>query len=148
MSDNTHPTSSAPSGEVTNIGTALAFTRDMRDEFRAAAGNVETMALQSGHIAEWAAQCSSNAEVALTGLSAGEVTSEAVNSLTVARHQIQSAARNVYGASEAMLAAFEEFGLAADTLEGAHRALRRHTAVADAYAANPDAGTREFNTHH
>ncbi|MPY99981.1 MAG: hypothetical protein GEU97_18725 [Actinophytocola sp.] len=145
MIDNTHPT---PSGEVTNLGTAIAFTSDMRDEFRAAVGNIETMALQSGQIAEWTARCSSNAEVALASLAAGDVTGEAVNSLNVARQQIQSAARNIYGASETMLAAFEEFGLTADALEGAHRALQRHTAVAEAYAVNPDAGSKQFNTYH
>lgn len=148
MTDNTHPMPSVPSGEVANLGAALAFSRDMRDESRAAAGNIETMALQSGQIAEWAAQCSSNAEVALTGFTTGEVTGQAVNSITVACQQIQSAARNIYGASETMLAAFEEFGLTADALEGVHRALQQHTAVADTYAANPDAGSKQFNTHH
>lgn len=144
----TNPTtSSSPSGEITNITTAVRFTDDLRQEFRTAMGHVESMALQSGQISEWAAQSAITAETALTGLAAGEVTGDAINCLNVAREQINSAARNVQQAAEALLTTFEEFTLTADAFDGAHRALERQSLVADAYAANPAAGSKEFNIY-
>lgn len=143
----TNPATSSPSGEITTITTAVRFTDDMRLEFRTAMGHVESMALQSGQISEWAARSAITAETALTGLAVGDVTGYALNCLTVAREQITSAARNVQQAAEALLTTFEEFTVTADSFDGAHRALQRHQAVAEAYAANPDAGSKEFNTY-
>lgn len=137
---------SSPSGEVTNLTSAAQFAEEMREEFQSATPNVEALALQAGQIAEWAVRSSISAETALAGLAAGEVTGEAVNAVNVARTQISSAAHNIHGAADALLAAYEEFTLTADAFESAQRALHRHTAVAEAYAANPDAGSKQFNT--
>ncbi|MFD2081564.1 hypothetical protein SAMN05421678_106264 [Actinopolymorpha cephalotaxi] len=90
--------------------------------------NAEVTGLQSArqYVASMAAatrQGSNSIESAMSGLLAGDVTGPALQHLTAAQESLAAAA-----------GAFEQ----------ASSVLDRHQGVAEAYAANPDAGTREF----
>ncbi|MGH3468427.1 MAG: hypothetical protein ACRDQF_11930, partial [Thermocrispum sp.] len=144
---NTPPVADSTASEVTNINTALAYTRDMGEQFRAAVAHAETLGAQAHQMSGWAAQSTTNAETAVADISAGEVTGEAVESLRTAHEQMVIAAVQVDQAARALNVAQEQFAATAAAFDTAHQAFQRQQTVAEAYAANPDAGSKQFNTY-
>lgn len=140
------PTPATHNGEVTNLATALEYTRGMGEQFRSATAHVETLTAQAQQVADWAEQTAASAETSLAGITEGEVTGEAVRSLHVARDQITAAATQVVAAQRELAAAQEQFGTTAESFDTAYTAFARQQTVAEAYAANPDAGSKQFNT--
>lgn len=145
MTDN-HTMPSA-SGEVTNISSALDYTRAMAEQFTAAVGHVEALSAQAGEIADWANDSAATAETSIAGVTAGEVTGEAVQSLHAAHEQLTVAAGQVAEAHRGLSAALDQFAATAAAFEEAHAAFERQQMVAEAYSANPDAGSKQFNTY-
>lgn len=136
----------APTGEVTNLQTALEYTRATGEQFRSAVAHAETLAAQTQQVAEWAEQSSASAETSVAGITAGEVTGEAVDSLTAAQERMTSAASQVAAAADELHTAQEQLAATAAAFDTAHAAFQRQSIVAEAYAANPDAGSKQFNT--
>ncbi|MPY80876.1 MAG: hypothetical protein GEV04_21050 [Actinophytocola sp.] len=145
--DHVPDTAAAPSGEVTNIGSALDYTRGMAEQFHAATSHAEALAAQATQMSTWSTQSSAGAESAVAGITSGEVTGEAVERLTAAHEQMIAAADCVHQAVEALQLAQEQFAATAEGFDAAHHAFERQQTVAEAYAANPDAGSKQFNTY-
>lgn len=146
-SDSTPITGPTPTGEITNISTALDYTRGMQEQFTAAVAHTEAVTAQTQQMSDWSAQAATSAETALAGISAGEVTGEAVERLHAAHEQMTAAADCVQRAADALQLAQEQFVATAEGFNSAHQAFQRQSTVAEAYAANPDAGSKAFNTY-
>lgn len=144
---NTDHTTPAPTGEITNITTAMDYTRATAEQFRSAVTHAEGLAAQAQQVADWAEQASTSAETSIAGITAGEVTGEAVESLHAAQEQMTAAATQVAEAHRELTTAQEQFAATAAAFDTAHAAFQRHSTVAEAYAANPDAGSKQFNTY-
>lgn len=145
----THPPDStaAPSSEVTNISSALDYAGGMAEQFRAATAHTEALAAQATQMSTWSSQSSSGAEAAIAGITSGEVTGEAVERLTGVHEQMTAAAGCVHQAVQALQLAQEQFAATALGFEAARQAFECQQTVAEAYAANPDAGSKQFNTY-
>ncbi|MQA63914.1 MAG: hypothetical protein GEU86_21165 [Actinophytocola sp.] len=136
-----------PTGEVTNISSALDYTRGMGEQFDAAVAHSEALAAQAAQMSGWSAQASATAETAVAGITSGEVTGEAVDRLQAAHEQMTAAADCAQRAAEALQLAQEQFAATAEGFAAARAAFERQQTVAEAYAANPDAGSKQFNTY-
>lgn len=143
----TPPQDALPNGEVTNISSALDYTRGMGEQFGAAVAHSEAMAAQAEQMAGWSQQASATAETAVAGIASGEVTGEAVDRLQAAHEQMTAAADCARRAAEALQLAQEQFAATAEGFAAAQAAFERQQTVAEAYAANPDAGSKQFNTY-
>lgn len=141
------PRDDLPTGEVTNISSALDYTHGMGEQFRAAVAHTETMLAQAEQMSAWSAQSSASAENAVAGITSGEVTGEAVQRLHTAHEQMTAAADCVHQAAQALQLAREQFAATAEGFDAARNAFERQQTVAEAYAANPDAGSKQFNTY-
>lgn len=142
-----HTTSAAPTGEITNITAAMDYTRATGEQFRSAVTHAERLAAQARQVADWAEQASVGAETSIAGITVGEVTGEAVESLHAPQEQMTAAATQVAEAHRELTAAQEQFAATAAAYDTAHAAFQRQSTVAEAYAANPDAGSKQFNTY-
>lgn len=148
MTDNHVPNvPAAPSSEITNLTSALEYTRGMAEQFQAAVGHAESLSAQASQVADWANGSANAAESSIAGVTAGEVSGEAVTSLHAAHEQMTVAATQVADAQQELAAAQEQFAATVAAFETAHAAFQRQQAVAEAYAANPDAGSKQFNTY-
>ena len=145
--DHVPDAAAAPSGEVTNIGSALDYARGMAEQFHAATSHAEALAAQATQMSTWSTQSSSGAESAVAGITSGEVTGEAVERLTAAHEQMIAAADCVHQAAQALQLAQHQFAATAEGFDAARQAFERQQTVAEAYAANPDAGSKQFNTY-
>ncbi|GAA2760010.1 hypothetical protein [Actinopolymorpha rutila] len=120
-------TSKADTSETTSKDSGKTSESERNDTVDTTA-NAEVTGLQSARqyvasMADATRQGSNSIESAMSGLLAGDVTGPALQHLTAAQESLAAAA-----------GAFEQ----------ASSVLDRHQGVAEAYAANPDAGTREF----
>ena len=133
-------------GEVTNISSAMTYTAAMSEQFTSAVTHADALSAHTEQMAAWARDAAASAETSLAGITAGEVSGEAVTSLEAAREQMTQAAARVAEAEQVFTNAREQFAQTAAAFDKAHSAFQRQSQVAEAYAVNPDAGSKQFNT--
>lgn len=136
----------ATTTEVSGLDTALQFSDQAAQQYRAQAVSTEAVGARCTQNAQAYRQQAVATEAARAALAAGGVTGVAAARLSSAMENSIAAASDMEAATALLAQAQEKTDAAGADMEAVAGELKRHLGIQEQYDANPGAGTRDFIT--